>query len=148
MVDKEVPVTLAAAIDAKDAYTRGHSQRVQIASSILGEELGVDTETADDLYWSALLHDIGKAVDIHVPDRRARAAGTEVLHVDLAADEQWRFRLGPATRIRSRRRTACSVANNSAGVLHAIEQSGELAENTVDHLKAAIKEFKAQRSAS
>jgi F-type H+-transporting ATPase subunit alpha len=35
-----------------------------------------------------------------------------------------------------------------AGVLHAIEQSGELKDDTVDHLKAAIKDFKAQRSAS
>jgi F-type H+-transporting ATPase subunit alpha len=32
-----------------------------------------------------------------------------------------------------------------AGVLHAIEQSGQLADETVDHLKAAIAEFKAQR---
>ncbi len=34
-----------------------------------------------------------------------------------------------------------------AGVLHAIEQRGELAKDTVEHLDAAIKEFKAQRPA-
>ncbi len=35
---------------------------------------------------------------------------------------------------------------NHAGVLHAIEQSGKLADDTVEHLNAAIKEFKGQRS--
>jgi HD-GYP domain-containing protein (c-di-GMP phosphodiesterase class II) len=57
--------SLVAAVDAKDNCTRGHSERVQIVSSLLGETLGVDEATANDLYWASLLHDVGK---IGVPD--------------------------------------------------------------------------------
>ena len=39
------------------------------------------------------------------------------------------------------------LEQRQAGVLHAIQQSGELAKDTVEHLDAAIKEFKAQRRA-
>ncbi|MGD8394179.1 MAG: HD-GYP domain-containing protein, partial [Candidatus Eiseniibacteriota bacterium] len=57
--------SLVAAIDAKDAYTRGHSERVQIAACAIGAAMGLDAAAATDLYWAALLHDIGK---IGVPD--------------------------------------------------------------------------------
>ena len=58
--------SLVAAVDAKDNCTRGHSERVQIVSSLLGETLGVDEATANDLYWASLLHDVGK---IGISDR-------------------------------------------------------------------------------
>lgn len=58
---------LAAAIDEKDPYTRGHSGRVAKYSLIIGKELGLDAEALDKIRISALLHDVGKiGVDDHV----------------------------------------------------------------------------------
>jgi HD-GYP domain-containing protein (c-di-GMP phosphodiesterase class II) len=51
---------LAAAIDEKDPYTRGHSGRVAKYSLIIGRELGLGDEELDKLRISALLHDVGK----------------------------------------------------------------------------------------
>ena len=51
---------LAAAIDGKDKYTRGHSERVARISVAMGKRLGMGEEELDTLRMSALLHDIGK----------------------------------------------------------------------------------------
>lgn len=47
-------------VDAKDAYTDDHSLRVAHYSLILAEEMGWDRKAAETLYYTALLHDIGK----------------------------------------------------------------------------------------
>lgn len=55
---------LAAAIDGKDRYTRGHSERVSRVSVAIGQRLGMDEEELEKLRISALLHDVGKiAID-------------------------------------------------------------------------------------
>ncbi len=55
---------LAAAIDGKDKYTRGHSERVSRISVAIGKRMNMDAEELETLRISALLHDIGKiAVD-------------------------------------------------------------------------------------
>ena len=51
---------LVATIDAKDPYTRGHSERVYKLSIAIGEAMGLPSEELQVLAWSALLHDIGK----------------------------------------------------------------------------------------
>jgi len=51
---------LAAAIDEKDPYTRGHSGRVAKYSMLIGQELGLSSEELDKLRIAALLHDVGK----------------------------------------------------------------------------------------
>ena len=51
---------LAAAIDGKDRYTRGHSERVCRVSVAIGQRLGLDEEELETLRISALLHDVGK----------------------------------------------------------------------------------------
>lgn len=51
---------LANAIDAKDRYTRGHSTRVAQYSKRIAKEAGLDEKTCDQIYFAALLHDIGK----------------------------------------------------------------------------------------
>lgn len=51
---------LAAAIDEKDPYTRGHSDRVHRYSVAIGKRLGLDREELRDVTVGALLHDIGK----------------------------------------------------------------------------------------
>jgi len=55
---------LAAAIDGKDKYTRGHSERVSRISVAIGRRLEMPEEELEKLKMSALLHDIGKiAID-------------------------------------------------------------------------------------
>ncbi len=61
----EVIVALVAAVEAKDPYTRGHTQRVAELAVRLGEELRLSPERLRTLGRSAMLHDIGK---IGVPD--------------------------------------------------------------------------------
>ena len=52
--------SLAAAIDAKDAYTRGHSDRVATFAALVGERLGLSRDEQLALEFAAYLHDIGK----------------------------------------------------------------------------------------
>jgi HD-GYP domain-containing protein (c-di-GMP phosphodiesterase class II) len=56
---------ITAAIDAKDPYTRGHSQRVSDFSTIVAKELDLPTKTVHQIRVGGLLHDVGK---IGVPD--------------------------------------------------------------------------------
>src|SRR5260221_4579497 len=51
---------MTSAIDAKDPYPRGHSDRVARVSVRLAQEIGCEAETLKTLYFSGLLHDIGK----------------------------------------------------------------------------------------
>src|SRR5206468_868648 len=51
---------LTSAIDAKDPYTCGHSDRVARVAVRLAEELGCDKKQLDTIYLSGLLHDVGK----------------------------------------------------------------------------------------
>ncbi len=51
---------LAEAVDAKDAYTHGHSRRVSLYSTRLGNDLGLGPRELDNLAFGALLHDVGK----------------------------------------------------------------------------------------
>ena len=51
---------LALALDARDPYTAGHSERVSAISVAIGRELGLPAEELDILRLGALLHDIGK----------------------------------------------------------------------------------------
>ncbi len=56
---------LAAAVDAKDNYTHGHSANVSRLSVMLGQALGMESQELERLRMSALMHDVGK---IGVPD--------------------------------------------------------------------------------
>jgi putative two-component system response regulator len=57
---ENVLVSLANALDAKDTYTRGHSERVANYAEALGGAVGLDRETRRRLGRAGLLHDIGK----------------------------------------------------------------------------------------
>lgn len=51
---------LAAAIDAKDPYTKGHSERVAEMTLDLAQELNLSDRDIENIEYAALLHDIGK----------------------------------------------------------------------------------------
>lgn len=63
---------LTSAIDAKDPYTCGHSDRVARVAVRLAEQLGIDGAQAETVYLSGLLHDVGK---IGVNDQVLRKEG-------------------------------------------------------------------------
>ncbi|MBI5705776.1 MAG: HD domain-containing protein [Armatimonadetes bacterium] len=70
--------SLATALEARDEYTQGHSQRVCDVSMLLGERMGLSPEAMEELRIGTVLHDIGK---IGVPDailnKRARLTDEE-----------------------------------------------------------------------
>ena len=57
--------TLAAAVDARDAYTRGHSDRVAEYARRLAEAMGLPPERVERIHTIGTLHDVGK---IAIPD--------------------------------------------------------------------------------
>ncbi|MBR7021381.1 MAG: HD-GYP domain-containing protein [Lachnospiraceae bacterium] len=63
---EQIANVLASAIDAKDEYTRGHSHRVAEYSEKIAREMGKSEEECKKIYYTALLHDVGK---IGVSDR-------------------------------------------------------------------------------
>jgi HD-GYP domain-containing protein (c-di-GMP phosphodiesterase class II) len=63
---------LAGAVDEKDPYTRGHSDRVTRYSLMIGKELNLDAAFMETLQISAQLHDVGK---IGIEDRILKKPG-------------------------------------------------------------------------
>lgn len=73
---------LTSAIDAKDPYTCGHSDRVARVAVRLAEELGCDEKTLNTLYLAGLLHDIGKiGIDDNVLRKASELSGEEYKHI-------------------------------------------------------------------
>jgi len=78
--------SLVSTLDAKDPYTRGHSERVALIARKLGEEHGLGKKELNDIYLAGLLHDIGK---IGVDDRILQKPG------ELTQDEFKRIQAHP-----------------------------------------------------
>jgi len=57
--------SISSALDAKDAYTHGHSLRVTLYSLMLAKEMGIKEDLMEEIETAGLLHDIGK---IGVPE--------------------------------------------------------------------------------
>jgi len=74
---------LAEAIDAKDAYTRGHSERVGVYASKIAREMGFTKEFIERVYIAGLLHDVGKIgirdAVITKPDKLTREEYEEIM---------------------------------------------------------------------
>ena len=64
--------SFVAAIDAKDPYTRGHSERVAAYSRIISKHVGLPSDEQHLVWVGALLHDVGK---IGIEDRILRKGG-------------------------------------------------------------------------
>lgn len=71
--------SLSATVDARDAYTAGHSRRVQQLALAIGRELGLSHAELELLGHAALFHDIGK---LAVPD-------AVLLKPSKLTDEEW-----------------------------------------------------------
>ncbi|MCR5278674.1 MAG: HD-GYP domain-containing protein [Lachnospiraceae bacterium] len=69
---EETAEALATAIDAKDAYTHGHSTRVAEYSKRIAEASDLSEKECEEVYYAALLHDVGK---IGIPDKIINKAG-------------------------------------------------------------------------
>lgn len=79
------------ALEAKDLYTRGHTERVAYFAELVGEELGFNGTQLERLRWAALIHDVGKlAVPRDLIRKRARLTDEEYeqmqQHVHLVED--------------------------------------------------------------
>ena len=68
----ETAQALASAIDAKDAYTHGHSTRVAEYSRAIAQRAGKSEEECRDIFLAALMHDVGK---IGVPGKIINKVG-------------------------------------------------------------------------
>lgn len=78
--------TMIATVEAKDTYTRGHSERVSKYSMAIADEMRLDRDTKKLLMVSALCHDIGK---IGIPDSILKKASL------LSAEEYLEMKLHP-----------------------------------------------------
>ena len=69
----QIVTSLAAAIDTKDVYTKGHSSRVAEYARMIAKRSGYTDVRQDEIYVLALLHDVGK---IGIPDGILNKPGT------------------------------------------------------------------------
>ncbi len=64
--------SLVGAIEAKDSYTSGHSERVNLVSMLIGKQLELPPSEMETLRWASILHDVGK---IGMPEAILRKPG-------------------------------------------------------------------------
>jgi len=75
---------LTSAIDAKDQYTAGHSDRVAKFSVAIAEQLGLCQSDRDTIYLAGLLHDIGKiGIDDQVLNKPGQLTAAEFEQIKL-----------------------------------------------------------------
>jgi response regulator RpfG family c-di-GMP phosphodiesterase len=101
-------LTIANAVEARDAYTGGHLERVTVYAVATGAEMGLDEEALRDLVVCGLLHDIGK---VGVPDHILRKPG------ELTAEESAVMRRHPLIGSAILERSAF-LRSAAQGVLH------------------------------
>ncbi|MCE9608187.1 MAG: HD domain-containing protein [Planctomycetia bacterium] len=87
--------TMSSAIDAKDPYTRGHSDRVARVSVRLAQALGCDDTTLRTLYLAGLLHDVGKiGIDDGVLRKPGKLTDGEYEHIKTHVEIGYRILRG------------------------------------------------------
>ena len=79
------------ALEAKDLYTRGHTERVAYFAELIGKDMGFGGTGLERLRWAALIHDVGKLpVPRELIRKRARLTSEEYApmqaHVHLVED--------------------------------------------------------------
>ena len=66
-INEELLQLMVAAIEARDPYTSGHSQRVASYSRIVSHSVGLSSKATERVYTAALLHDVGKIHEEFAP---------------------------------------------------------------------------------
>jgi len=70
---RKLIMTLLRILEYHEPYTKGHSERVADYSVRIAKRLGLSDETVEKIYWSALMHDIGKvAVSKEILNKKQR----------------------------------------------------------------------------
>ena len=73
---------LVTAIDAKDTYTNGHSRRVAQYSEQIARAAGKSNEECEEIYFAALLHDVGKiGVPLAILSKNGRLTDEEFAQI-------------------------------------------------------------------
>lgn len=86
---------MSSAIDAKDPYTRGHSDRVARIAVRLAEKLGCDEATLRTIYLGGLLHDVGKiGIDDGVLRKPGKLTDAEYEHIKTHVEIGYRILRG------------------------------------------------------
>jgi HD-GYP domain-containing protein (c-di-GMP phosphodiesterase class II) len=74
--------SLVAALEAKDEYTKGHSERVAGYAKSIAVEMGLSDKESQLLYEVSLLHDVGKiGVSEQILNKKSKLSKAEYLHV-------------------------------------------------------------------
>ncbi len=88
--NEQIARSLIEAVEAKDPYTRGHSDRVCFMALRIGEAMALTTSELDELRWGALLHDVGK---IGIPDailcKPAQLTGDEYTFIKVHPERSY-----------------------------------------------------------
>ena len=100
---------IVSAVETRDQYTRGHSERVALFGKRLAREMGYDEENCERIYLTCLLHDVGK---IGISDATLRKTGR------LTAEEYEEIKRHP---------------DLGWAILHDLEQLGHLFPGIVHH---------------
>ncbi|QDV78898.1 HD-GYP domain-containing protein [Botrimarina mediterranea] len=82
--------SLVSAIESKDQYTRGHSERVALFTRRLAHQIGYDGKALENIYLSALLHDVGKiGVSDAVLQKEGKLTEEEYAEIARHPNEGW-----------------------------------------------------------
>ena len=69
-------------LESKDKYWAGHSRRTAEIALAIGEDINLPPEVLEDLWWGALLHDVGKiAVDLGILNKPGKLTPEEYRHI-------------------------------------------------------------------
>jgi len=78
----ETALGFARAVEERDKYNIGHGQRTAVFSRMLGEELGLEPERLKNLFYAALLHDVGKlGIDDAILNKPTRLTDEEFVAI-------------------------------------------------------------------
>ena len=84
--------TLVSAVEAKDEYTCGHSERVALYGKSLARQVGYDEEACELLYLTGLLHDVGKiAINDAILNKPDRLTDEEFAEIQRHPEEGWKI---------------------------------------------------------
>lgn len=87
--------TLVSAVEAKDQYTCGHSERVALYAKRLAQQVDYSEEACELLYLTGLLHDIGKiAINDAILNKPDRLSDSEFAEIQRHPEEGWKILQG------------------------------------------------------